>query len=134
MEKAIAMNPFDKIEKRKLKKFDRVYIGSNFCQNLLPKIKKIEELYESGISKITLMTPLLTDSYLLKTMNLIENALKLKPELEVSANDLGVIDLIKGIKEIKILLARPVSHEFIRMNLNDLEGLIKDLNIKMIEK
>ncbi len=133
LEKAIQLTPFDRISPTELKKFDRVYIGSNFCSNLIPKISDIIRLKDLGVKNITVSTPFLTDNDFNKTIKLIKESLKIISKIEISANDIGLIDKIKEIKGLDILLARPISHDWLRMNPKSLKKFLKRFRIKYVE-
>lgn len=133
LEKAIQITPYDRISDDKLKKFDRVYIGSNFCSNLIPKISDIIRLKDLGVKNITISTPFLTDKDFNKIIKLIKESLKIISKIEISANDIGLIDKIKNTKGLDILLARPVSHDWLRMNPKSLKKFLKRFGIKYVE-
>lgn len=134
LEKAILINFNDKIKLNELKKYNRVYLGSNFCSNIPIEISYIKKLYENGIRKITIATSLLTDKGIKKTISLIKklNIEKIYPE--ISTLDIGLIYLLRR-KRIKnsILLSIPLSHDFGRMDINSVMEFIKKYKIKYIE-
>lgn len=132
-EKALSITPFDNPEPNILKKFDRIYIGSNSCTNLIPEIKDIKKLKELGITKITIQTPLLTDNDFEKVSKLIKETLKIFERIEISANDIAILDKFKSNRRIDLLIGRPISHDWLRMDIDMLKKFIKKFRIKYIE-
>lgn len=133
LENAISITPFDRLNSSSFKQFDRVYIGSNFCSNLIPDIKDIIRIKNYGIKKITIQTPLLTDNDFKKVLKLVKATLKQIDRVEISANDISVLDRFKNERKIDLLLARPISHDWLRMDIDMLKRFIKRFNIKYIE-
>lgn len=82
------------------KKFRRVYIGSEFCERLLPTEKALRRVVDSTVERnlyITLATPFLTDAGLSVALSLLRN-LEKNPgfnKLEVVVNDFGLLNLIE---------------------------------------
>ncbi len=92
MEKAVFINKFDNL--RKLKYFDRIYYGSEFCQNLIPDIKGIDKVFYN-FNKVTLLTPPVTGYGLRKLGLLFSHIYKKRVNCEIVFNDWGVLKLIQ---------------------------------------
>ncbi|MEF3280500.1 MAG: hypothetical protein K6357_06000 [Elusimicrobiota bacterium] len=134
LEKAILINPFDNLNIKYLKKFDRVYTGSNFCANLIPDFKHIKFLYENGIKNLTIATSLMNDNNVKKAILLLNKLTKSKIQVEVSATDIGFINEIRRREfMVEVLLSRPISHDYLRMDINFLSNFIKKYRIKYVE-
>lgn len=96
MEKAIIIN--NQTNLSKLSKFNRFYIGAEFCQNLLPSTDQIKKLFTNLKDKtipISLITPIVTDIGIKKIDNLLAFLTNQKYNVdEIIINDFGVLNLI----------------------------------------
>lgn len=75
-------------------KADLVYLGSEFCQNLLPRPEDFSRAVKVFKKRVVLVTPFLTD----RCFRDIEKILRAHSggeKLEIVANDLGLIDLVR---------------------------------------
>ena len=78
------------------KNFSRVYFGNEFCQELIPTLKDLEEVIdETSNLKLTLVTPYVTSDGLNKLMPLFQMLSEKKPRSEVVFNDWGVFHILK---------------------------------------
>ena len=136
-ERAIALTPPEAraASPSLLRKYDRVYIGSSFCQNLLPEAEDLRRLRAAGARAVTLATPLLTGEGLARAAALVRAALRDERRLEVSVNDLGLLELLRRRYAGRVipLLGRPVSRDFARMAPAFLRGFFRHYGIKMLE-
>jgi hypothetical protein len=148
MEKAIKLNVFNfnKLDESKIvKDYDFIYLGSEFCENLLDLdcIKPIKKLNIWG-KRICFLTPIVTDKgiklidFLLKEISKI----KFKNRLEISVNDFGVLNLIyrKYKGRFTINIGRHLSRNFFTIKkdmieISTVEGInfLNSLNIKRFE-
>jgi hypothetical protein len=137
MEYAISLTPYQsrKIKPAILLKYDRVYIGSEFCQNILPSIEDIKFLRTKGVKKITLLTGLMVTRRLKEFEKSLESIFKVEKKIEIVVNDLGLLRFLhlNYPKRADILLGRPVSIDYLRMPKEFLKGFFNKYNIKRIE-
>lgn len=91
------------------KLISRVYFGNEFCENLIPAITKLKEIYFYATGKnknFTFVTPFVTNSGIRKTESLLE-FLNRQNNVEVVFNDWGVFKLIKNnFNNLKPILGR----------------------------
>lgn len=92
MERAVFVNNLNNLGK--LKRFDRIYYGSEFCQNLIPVTRDLDKIF-SITNKVTLLTPYVTGYGLEKLEPLFNYLDKQEGSCEVVFNDWGVFKLIK---------------------------------------
>ncbi len=80
------------------KDFTRIYFGQEFCERLLPSKDDLETLCvfseKEGVP-LTLVTPYVTDTGLLKLEKLIELFAEKMPKAEIVFNDWGVFQFIE---------------------------------------
>lgn len=136
-ERAIALTPAEAraASPALLRRYDRVYVGSSFCQNLLPEAEDLRRLRAAGARAVTLATPLLTGEGLKRAAALVGAALRDERRLEVSVNDLGLLELLRRRWPGRAipLLGRPVSRDFARMAPAFLRGFFRHYGIKLLE-
>ncbi|MEI7527637.1 MAG: hypothetical protein WCK76_01730 [Elusimicrobiota bacterium] len=137
MELAVSLTPPEAllIKPGFLRGYGRVYIGSSFCQNLLPAADDVRRLRAAGARALTLATPLLTGAALKKFIKTLERVLETEKEVEVSVNDLGLLAALRRRFRGRAvpLLGRPVSHDFLRMSPEFLKKFFREYGIKMLE-
>ncbi len=116
-------------------KYDRVYIGSSFCQNLMPEAEDVRRLRAGGARALTLATPLLTGAALKKFIRTLDRVLDVEKEVEVSLNDMGLLEMLRRRFRGRVvpLLGRPVSHDFLRMSPEFLKRFFREYGIKLLE-
>lgn len=135
MEKALVVSLAGPAPGADLRRYDRVYLGSNFCQELLPRGRDLEAVLKAGAKAVTLATPLLTGAALAAFLGELKGLLRLAPRLEVSCNDLG---LAEGIRKkfggkVPLSLGRPISIDFIRMEKAALAKFLRGLGFGWLE-
>jgi len=90
--------------------FTRIYFGQEFCERLLPKTDELEKLISFTLKQgvpLTLVTPYVTDSGLLKLEKLIRLFAEKMPKAEIVFNDWGVFQFIEeNFPELKPVLGR----------------------------
>ncbi len=99
MEKAIFLSPRRALEK-KLSGWDRVYVGSEFCERLLPEQDAIRNAIDNTGDAVamTLVTPYVTDGGLRRVMDLVERFVAVEPVFdEIVINDWGVMRETRGV-------------------------------------
>jgi len=118
-----------------LKGFDRVYIGSEFCQNRLPTAAAFLKLEKMFRGPVTLATPLLTDGGLDQAMTLVKalTAVKRKKPLEIVVNDWGLLRLIKKNKLARPVLGRLLMWEIGEMDKPFLNAFCREYRVAGVE-
>lgn len=126
-------NKYSSIED--IKNYDIIYLGSEFCQNLMPTEYEIIKSLNCGFKKIVLFVPFLTQEHFKKYSKFIKLVLeKFNEKIEISTSDLGIIDYMNrkfpsAVKNI----SRPLSIEFVRMKDEILKKIMKELKINAVE-
>ncbi|MCM2266998.1 MAG: hypothetical protein NDI60_04405 [Elusimicrobiales bacterium] len=118
-----------------LKGYDRVYIGSEFCQNKLPSAAAFLRLEKLFKGPVTLATPLLTDGGLDQALALIKKlaAAKRKKPLEVVVNDWGLLRLLKKNKLVRPVLGRLLMWEIGEMDKPFLNAFCREYRVAGVE-
>ncbi len=99
----------------KLKKYDWVYFGSEFCENLLDLYSDADNILKKFKNKkICFLTPIITDRYADKLLYIIKKIFYTNNrKIEVTANDFGTINILTGrFPEVKINIGRHLSKHF----------------------
>lgn len=135
MEKALALGRSALVSPPSLRGWDRVYLGSNFCAGLLPRGRDVEAALGAGAAAVTLCAPLLTDAELAAFLGELKGLLKLAPRAELSCPDLGLADSVRRRfgRKVPLLLARPSSVDYIRMEKKALARFMKELGFRWLE-
>jgi hypothetical protein len=118
-----------------LKGFDRVYVGSEFCQNRLPTAAAFLKLEKIFRGPVTLTTPLLTDGGLDQAMALVKKlaAVKRRKPLEIVVNDWGLLRLIKKNKLVRPVLGRLLMWEIGEMDKPFLNAFCREYRVAGVE-
>ncbi len=101
MEKAIFVTILKNAKKlSSLKEYERLYLGNEFCENLIPSIKEVKETIKfcnENNLKFTFVTPYITNKSieLLKDIFIIIS--KEKPSSEIVINDYGILEIMKEL-------------------------------------
>ena len=112
MEKAIFVTILKNAKKlSSLKEYERLYLGNEFCENLIPSIKEVKETIKfcnENNLKFTFVTPYITNKSieLLKDIFIIIS--KEKPSSEIVINDYGILEIMKELRTRISGLAMPV--------------------------
>lgn len=140
VEKVILINP--NTDLNKINKFDRVYIGSEFCQNLLPSHSEFKKILTKIDGKdISFITPPVNEAGLQKIDATVKYLVKYIKNFEVVINDFGVLSLIHTkYPFIEPVMGRIISKHIISLGTNyfikdteTIKKLNKDYNISRIE-
>jgi hypothetical protein len=119
MENAISLSATELpgLKPAALKGYDRVYIGSEFCQNRLPSADAFFGLAKIFKGPLTLVTPLLSDSGLDGAVALIKAVAPAKGKpLEVVVNDWGLLRLMEKNRRARPVLGRLLMWEIAGMD------------------
>lgn len=126
MEKAMRINNILQLDKKQLTGIDRVYIGEEFCERLLPseeELKSVIEKIEGMNKRISFLTPPSTDYGLVKIRKLMK---LLNEKTEVIVNDYGILNMVNKDFENPIVLGRVIGRRII-LTLASLESNIENL-------
>lgn len=118
-----------------LKGYDRVYLGSEFCQNKLPTAAAFLKLEKLFGGPVTLVTPLLTDGGLDQAAALVKAlcAVKRRRPLEVVVNDWGLLRLLKRNKAARPVLGRLLMWEIGEMDKPFLNAFLREYRAAGVE-
>lgn len=96
MDKALALERPPRAGEKVPRGFGALAVGSEFCAGLLPTRAEAAAFNAAFKGRIILLTPLLTDDALDKVRDLLRFYLKAGRELEVVANDLGLLEELRA--------------------------------------
>lgn len=137
MEKALAMSApeFRAARAPALKGFDLLYLGDEFCQNLLPARADFGAAVESFKGRVVLVTPLLTDEVFDEMEKLITCFSGPKKRLEVVVNDLGLLHTVRRrcSRRVNITLGRLFTHRVKAMPPVFAGRFLKEHDVKRVE-
>ncbi len=93
-------------------KADLIYLGSEFCQNLLPGPAEFGRALKLFKKRVILVTPFMTDPFIRKAEAVIREYAAVDERLEIVANDLGLIHLVrqKYAAKVQLSLGRVLGH------------------------
>lgn len=134
IQKAIIFSTEPNYKKIK-EKYNIIYLGSEFCQNLIPSEQEVKKVVDIGFKKVVLFIPFLTEERFNQYKNLISKLAKnYEKKIEISTSDIGIIYFLnKRFPKIPKNISRPLSIEFVRMKDEILKETIKELKINAIE-
>lgn len=136
MENAISLSATELpgLDASALKGFDRVYVGSEFCQNRLPSAAAFKGLAKLFKGPVTLVTPLLSDSGLDSAVKLVKAVAPAsgKP-LEVVVNDWGLLRVLKKNARVRPVLGRLLMWEIGEMDKDFLNAFCREYRAAGVE-
>lgn len=117
-----------------LKGFDLLYLGDEFCQNLLPSRADFLNAAEKFRGRVVLVTPLLTDA-VFDEMERIITSFPAGGKLEVVVNDLGLLHTAarRYAGRVSVTLGRVFAHRVKVMPSGFAAGFLKKHGVKRIE-
>jgi hypothetical protein len=137
MEKALALNRHEwrKAAAAGLKGFDLLYLGDEFCEQLIPEPSDLEHARKIFKGRPVLVTPLLTDTGIDAVERLILGAASQKDRLEIVVNDLGLLHLIREryAKRVRVALGRIFGHRMKVMPALFAARFLKKHGVRRIE-
>lgn len=94
-----------------LKGFSALYLGDEFCQNLLPRAEDLGLALEA-FDRAVLVTPLLTDEVFDQVETLLRLFSSPRRRLEVVVNDPGLLHMLRGpyARRVRVSLGRLLGH------------------------
>ncbi|KAF0127687.1 MAG: hypothetical protein FD189_233 [Elusimicrobia bacterium] len=137
IERALSVTPPEVrgLRPKDLAGYGRVYLGSEFCRNLLPSADDVRALKDKGAAELTVLTPLLPAAPLKAFLKTFDRILRVFPGAELSLSDLGLMRAVNRAygKSVPLLLGRPVSVDFVRMDEKFLERFFAENNLRRLE-
>ena len=136
MEKAIVLDKIaiKKADENLLKRYDIIYTGSEFCQNIMTAKKDIKRLFDLGAKKVAVQTSFMVMERLVRVQESVSDILENFKNIEIMINDFGLLLYLNKYypRAVKVI-ARPLSIEFMRMNDKSLSKFMKENKISGIE-
>jgi hypothetical protein len=137
MEKGLKINHRDFINLKnkpdKHKNYEWLYIGTEFCDNLLEFYLKNIDIIKYIPNKVCFLTPPLTDLRIPTIKKLLLKLNKYKNVEEISINDLSILKM-RNVVEKNINIGRYLSRFFTRsLVFNNSIKIVKNYAIKRIE-
>jgi hypothetical protein len=134
IEKAIILNTKKISYQKEINRFDIVYIGSFFCENLIPDITEIDNIFQSGVRRVAIQTSFFTQDNIENFKNKLAEIFYSFSNIELSINDLGLLDFLnKNYPKVKKGIGIPLSYDFMRMNSKSLNKFMNKNNLERIE-
>lgn len=113
-EKALALSgpAFRRAKPAALKGYGALYLGDEFCQNLLPSAEDLGLALDAFNGRAVLVTPLLTDEVFDGVETLIRRFSSARRRLEVVVNDLGLLHTLRTAypRRVMVSLGRVLGH------------------------
>ncbi len=134
MEKALILQKTDisNIKATRLEKCDAVYLGNDFCANLLPSLQDVNCIRKRFDGKIVLSTPILTGDGLEKILRFIETKTGASQIAEVVVNDWGLLYALRK-KAIPVSLGRLLALQLQEVPQELLKDFFSDYRISAVE-
>lgn len=134
-ETAIMVNAIEllRLDFSRLKGYDRLYIGSEFCPNKLPTPEALVEAAKAFRGPLTLATPPLGRGGLDKLAPLLKAAAPAKGKLEVVVNDWGLLRFLKQDKNTRLFLGRMLMVEMREADKDTLDHLCRQYGVAGVE-
>jgi len=135
IEKAIILLNTKNTDILKLKKkYERIYTGSFFCENIMPDLKEIETLFKKGIKNISIQTSFLTNNNIKRIKIELSEILYNFDNVEILINDLGLLDFLNNnYPDVKKGIGIPLSYDFMRMDISSLNSFMMRNRLYIIE-
>ncbi|MFH1415750.1 MAG: hypothetical protein ABIH89_06665 [Elusimicrobiota bacterium] len=90
--------------------YHRIYTGNDVCERLIQSPAQFKEIFEYACcynKKVTLLTPVCTESGLGRIKAIFDIAYKSGVEIEAAVNDMGIMNLLaEGYENIKPVMGR----------------------------
>ncbi|MBI4350192.1 MAG: hypothetical protein HY550_02030 [Elusimicrobia bacterium] len=135
-EKAVSMSApeFRAARASALKGGGLLYLGDEFCQNLLPDRDDFGAAAEK-FGRVVLVTPLLADAAFDEAERIIDRFSSAPEKLEVVVNDLGLLHTVKRryAKRVDVALGRVFAHRVKVMPAGFARRFLKEHGVKRVE-
>ncbi|MBP7795753.1 MAG: hypothetical protein KA059_03125 [Elusimicrobiales bacterium] len=137
MEKTISITPYQSrtFDIKSLKKYDSIYIGSDFCENKIPSTNDIKRLAKIFKGKIIPVFPILSEKAINRAAKLVDMITSVKNVEEIVANDWGLMNMIKKkySHRFKLILGRLIMWEISDINKEFFNNFFKEYNISSVD-
>lgn len=112
-----------------------LYLGDEFCQNLMPSAADFREALRKFPGRVVLVTPLLTDAAFDSVEEIIREHASPRRRLEVVVNDLGLLHVIRKSYADRVLvsLGRVLGHRVKVMPRRFMAGFLKKHGVRRFE-
>lgn len=136
-EKAFALSApeFRAARASALKGCGLLYLGDEFCENLLPTRADLGAAAERFRGRVVLATPLLTDAAFDEVERIINSFSSAADRLEVVINDLGLLHTVKRryARRVDATLGRVLAHRVKVMPAGFARRFLKEHGVKRVE-
>lgn len=118
MDKLLLLNPFElgRANLKTVSGYGSVAVGSEFCQNQLPKPEDLKKFHRKTGIKPAIATSIMTDSGLKLWAGFFGKLAEIGLSEEVIINDFGILPLVKG--KFKLCIGRIMARDFSKMGLS----------------
>jgi hypothetical protein len=118
-----------------LKKYELLYLGDEFCQNLVPSPEDFALALRKFPGRVLLVTPLLTDAAFDSVEEIIKAHSSPRRRLEIVVNDLGLLHTLKArySRRVLVSLGRVFAHRVKVMPRKFAAGLLKEHKVRRVE-
>jgi hypothetical protein len=118
-----------------LKKYGLLYLGDEFCQNLVPSPEDFSLALRKFPGRVVLVTPLLTDAAFDAVEEIVKAHSSPRRRLEIVVNDLGLLHTLKArySRRVLVSLGRVFAHRVKVMPRSFAAGFLKEHKVKRVE-
>lgn len=112
-----------------------LYLGDEFCQNLVPSPEDFSAALGKFSGKVVLVTPLLTDAALDSVEEIIKEHASPRRRLEVVVNDLGLLHTVRKryADRVAVSLGRVFGHRVKVMPRAFMAKFLKDHGVRRVD-
>jgi len=137
MERTISLAPSEiaLVTTDRLRDYDAVYLGGEFCDNRLPSPEDYKKLAAVFPGRTVTVTSLLNERGLARAAKLLEHHLGKQKEFEIVVNDWGLLRILRAEYRGKArpVLGRLIVWEIARMDKPFLNSFCREYGIKALE-
>lgn len=137
MERTISLAPFELglVSAERLKGYDAVYLGGEFCENRMPAPVDYKKLAALFPGRVVTVTSILSERGLGRAADLLKKHLGEQKEFEMVVNDWGLLRLLRDKYRGKArpVLGRLIIWEIARMDKAFLNSFCREYGIKSVE-
>lgn len=137
MERTISLAPSELrlVTAERLKGYDAVYLGGEFCENKLPSPADYRRLSALFPGRVVTVTSILSERGLARAAELLERHLGRQKEFEIVVNDWGLLRILqrKYRGRARPVLGRLIVWEIARMDKGFLNAFCREHGIRAVE-
>ena len=137
MERTISLTPSELqlLTAERLKGYDAVYLGGEFCENKLPSPADYKKLAAIFPGRVVTVTSIMSDRGLGRAADLLKKHLGRQKTFEIVVNDWGLLRLLRDKYRGKArpVLGRLIVWEIARMDKQFLNSFCREYGIKAVE-